>query len=141
MKYDLLNKEDIRAFNGKVDYCLLKGFRVELKHLKNSRTVKQNASLHKFFMIISDELNELGMEYIYFGLKGAEISLRYTPDLVKMFFWKPIQVALFDFDSTTKLTTEQMNQIIDVIVKFFGDKGIIVEFPSEESYNKNNFDN
>jgi len=34
-----------------------------------------------------------------------------------------------------------MNQIIDVIVKFFGDKGIIVEFPSEESYNKNNFDN
>jgi hypothetical protein len=92
-------------------------------------------------MIISEQLNELGMEYIYFGLKGAEISLRYTPELVKMFFWKPIQVALFDFDSTTKLTTEQMNQIIDVIIKFFGDKGIIVEFPSEESYNKNNFDN
>jgi hypothetical protein len=83
--------------------------------------------------MISDQLNELGMEYIYFGLKGQEISLTYTPELVKTFFWKPIQLALFETESTTKLTTEQMNRIIDIIIKFFGDKGVVIEFPCYEN--------
>ena len=62
-------------------------------------------------------------------------------ELVKKFFWKTIQLALFDFDTTTKLNTEQINKISDVIIKFFGDRGIVIEFPSEEYMNKNNFDN
>jgi hypothetical protein len=133
MKYSLKNASDIKEFNKEVDYLLLKGAEVELKHLKNTRTLQQNKSLHLFFTMITEELNELGMEYIYFGLKGQELSLMYTPELVKMFFWKPIQVALFDIESTTKLTTDQMNKIIDVIVKFFGDKGVIIDFPSMDN--------
>ena len=133
MKYSLTKKDDIREFNNRVDYLLLKGAEVELKHLKNTRTLQQNKSLHLFFTMITEQLNELGIEYRYFGLKGQELELMYTPELVKLFFWKPIQVALFDFESTTKLTTEQMNKIIDVIVKFFGDKGVVLEFPNIEN--------
>jgi len=138
MKYDLLNKEDIRAFNGKVDYCLLKGKKVDLTV---PRTGNQNSSLHLFFTMIAEQLNELGQEFCFTGITGKELSIPYTDVVVKHMFWKPIQKTMFDIDSTTKLDTSQLNQIINVFIKFFGDKGIIVEFPSEESYNKNNFDN
>jgi hypothetical protein len=133
MKYSLSILSEASDFKKQVEYLLLNGFKVELKRLKNTRSTDQNSSLHLFFTMISEQLNELGMEYIYFGLKGQEISLTYTPELVKTFFWKPIQLALFETESTTKLTTEQMNRIIDIIIKFFGDKGVVIEFPCYEN--------
>ncbi|MBL4703470.1 MAG: hypothetical protein JKY54_03055, partial [Flavobacteriales bacterium] len=57
---------------------------------------------------------------------------------VKEFIWKPIQNALFDIKSTTKLDTKEINEIIDVITKYFGDKGITVDFPSIESLTNKN---
>ena len=136
MIYDLKNMASRRDFEVYVDVCLLKGHKVELKRVKDKRSDQQNRSLHLFFTIISDHLNEIGQEYVYFGLKGKEISLPYTPELVKNFFWKPIQKALFETDSTTKLTTTQIDRIVDVITKFFGDKGVLIEFPSLESLEK-----
>jgi len=133
MKYSLKDKKEVKAFNNDVSYFIEKGAEVEIKEIKLTRSQKQNKSLHLFFTMISQQLNEIGIEYRYFGLKGQELSLMYTPELVKLFFWKPIQLALFDFESTTKLTTEQMNNIIDVIIKFFGDKGVLIEFPNIEN--------
>ena len=59
--------------------------------------------------------------------------MRYTPTLVKEFVWRPIQLTLFNIESTTKLDTKQMNEVIDVITKFFGDRGIVLPFPSIET--------
>lgn len=97
------------------------------------RTKAQNSALHQYFNMISTELNEMGAEFHYTGLRGVDLSTRYTPTIVKDFFWRPIQLALFDIESTTQLDTRQMNEIIDVITKFFADKGINIQFPSEES--------
>ena len=133
MIYDLKNKPELRDFEQKVIHLKATNKIVELKEKKNTRTLQQNRSLHLFFTMISDQLNELGIEYRYFGLKGQELSLMYTPELVKMFFWKPIQKALFDFESTTQLNTDEMNKIIDVIIKFFADKGVLIEFPCIEN--------
>jgi len=132
MNYDLSDKKDLRAFEVESDIFTVRKSLVELKEVKRNRTTQQNSALHKFFVLISEQLNELGMEYRYFGLKGQEIYLKYTPELVKMFFWKPIQVALFNYESTTKLNTKEMNEIIDIIIKFFGDKGVLIEFPNRE---------
>ena len=100
--------------------------------LSKKRTTKQNSSLHLFFDLISFALNELGQEFCYTGVKGFNLTTRYTPLIVKEFFWKPIQITLFDIESTTKLNTQQMNEVIDVIVKFFGEKGVFIEFPNNE---------
>lgn len=100
--------------------------------IKQVRTNKQNASLHKFFTMISEQLNELGQEFCYVGITGKELSMPYTPHIVKEMFWKPIQITLFEFESTTKLDTFQINQIVDVFVKFFADKGVEVFFPCED---------
>ena len=133
MKYDLQIKSELNNFESEVIHFKALGKIVELKAIKNTRSLQQNKALHLFFTMISNQLNGLGVEFIYNGLKGQEISLMYTPDLVKSFFWKPIQIALFDFESTTKLTTDEMNRILDVIIKFFGDKGVLIEFPSIET--------
>ena len=106
---------------------------VELKAVKITRTSRQNSALHKYFEFISNELNDLGLEFQHNGLNDNVFSMRYTPTLVKEFVWRPIQLTLFNIESTTKLDTKQMNEVIDVITKFFGDRGIVLPFPSIET--------
>ena len=105
-------------------------------HENKVRTSQQNKALHVFFKIVSDQLNEMGAEFTYTGIKGVEMSLRYTPTLIKETLWKPIQSALFGFDTTTKLDTKQINEVVDVINKFFSERGVSVDFPSIEQINE-----
>lgn len=133
MKYDLSIPDNLKDFKFKVEYLIANKKKVDLKAVKITRTLKQNSALHKYFTFICDELNEMGLEFQYIGIRGKQFGMRYTPDIVKNFFWRPIQIALFDIETTTKLDTKQMNEIIDVITKFFGDKGIVIPFPSIEN--------
>ena len=130
MEYDLENINELSDFIYKTKYLMENKKIVELKEIKLTRTGKQNKALHKYFTFIADELNELGMEFNYFGVSGKQLSMRYNGKIVKEYFWKPIQLALFEIESTTKLNTTQMNEIIDVVTKFFADKGVIIPFPS-----------
>ena len=108
------------------------GKTIELKGLSDNRTAKQNRALHKFFVLVSDQLNEMGLEFQYIGLKGDTLGTRYSPNIVKEYFWRPIQIALFNIESTKDIDTKQINEVVDVISKFFGDKGVVIEFPSIE---------
>lgn len=136
MILDLKNKLELNKAVTRFNYLVGKKSNIELKELSNKRTSLQNRSLHKFFVLISEELNELGMEFEYSGIKGADFSTRYTPSIVKDFFWKPIQRTMFTIESTRDIDTKQINEITDVIVKFFGDRGVYVEFPNRESLNE-----
>lgn len=133
MILNLQNEQERRKFDEHSKKLLEKKCKVEIKEIKKTRSTRQNSALHLYFTLISNELNEMGAEFNYTGLKGMAISTRYTPDIVKDFFWRPIQETLYKFKSTTKLTTEQINEIVDVISKFFAEKGVNLEFPSIES--------
>ena len=98
-----------------------------------TRSTAQNRSLHLYFSFISNELNELGIQYQYTGISGKTFELRYTSDLVKNFIWRPIQMSMFNKKSTTQLTTKEMNDIIDVITNFFAERGIVLDFPSMDT--------
>ena len=136
MIFNLQNENEADEFKNKSAFYLNNGHTVDLIKKMNTRTTKQNSALHMLFTIISSQLNEMGMEFKYFGLKGQLIHLRHTPHLVKEMVWKPIQRALFDVESTTKINTEQINEIVDVLAKYFGEKGIVIEFPSKEQLKK-----
>lgn len=97
----------------------------------NTRTNKQNAALHKFFKMLSDQLNELGQTFHYSGFNGDDMELMFTEYIIKEFMWKHIQMTLFNTSSTTKLTTDQIDKILDVITNFYSKKGIPVVFPSK----------
>ena len=130
MKYDLTREDELTAFKYKVQYLVENKKKVEIKQVRESRTTQQNSSLHLYFTFIANELNDLGMEFQYFGVTGKALSMKYTPHIVKDYFWKPIQLTLFNVDTTTKLDTNQMNNIIDIVTKFFADKGVVIPFPS-----------
>lgn len=135
MMYNLENKAEHNPFLAEVDKMLLFKKMVELKEIKKTRSNLQNRALHLFFTMISDNLNELGQTFNYTGLKGQEMDIMFTPELVKETLWKPLQKALFKIESTTKLNTGQINEIVDVIVKYFGEKGILIEFPHDSFKN------
>lgn len=136
MILDLKNKLEVNKAVTRLTYLIQKESTIELKQLSDKRSSLQNRSLHKFFVVIADELNELGMEFQYFGLKGEVLSTRYTTNIVKNHFWRQIQKTLFNIESTKDINTKQINDITDVIVKFFGDKGVYIEFPNRESLNE-----
>ncbi len=131
MKEDI-NNETLTGIIERLYQVKNKGYNVEITQPK--RSTLQNSALHLYFTIISTELTNLGITFNYSGIKGQNYEMPYTSEIVKNFIWKPIQIALFDFESTTKLTTNNINTIVDVITKFFAEKGIQIIFPSIASF-------
>lgn len=129
--YNFREEKDIIKARKYLEKLIKAGSRCKMEET-NTRTAKQNSALHLFYTMIANELNELGLEYKYTGITGKTFELRYTTDLVKDFIWRPIQRVLFKIESTTKLNTQQINEIVDVIIKFFGDQGIVLKFPNIE---------
>ncbi len=132
MQFDLTNIVDLTDAKIRFKKLIELGKTIELKAFSDNRSSKQNRALHKLFTIMSEQLNEMGLEFNYDGVTGKKLSTRYTPDVVKNYFWRPIQMALFDIESTKHINTVQINEIVDVISKFFGERGVVIEFPSVE---------
>lgn len=135
MILNLQNETEANKAKDKLNHFIKTGKSIDLIEKKNTRTTRQNSALHLLFTIISSQLNEMGVEFQYFGLKGQVLSVRHNPHLVKEHVWKPIQKALFDIESTTKINTEQINEVVDVLAKYFGERGIVIQFPSREQLN------
>ncbi len=132
MKYNANNEEDTIKAKKRISYLIEKRKKFEIKELTENRTSLQNRALHKFFLMIAFSLDHLNLEFNYTGIKGMGFSTPYTANIVKNFFWRPIQIALFDIKSTKDINTKQINDIVDVIVKFFGEKGVVIEFPNKD---------
>jgi hypothetical protein len=110
------------------------GATVEIKHVKQTRSSRQNAALHLYFTFCSNALNESGIEFCYRGLKGMDIEIPWNGELFKTMIWKPIQITLFEFESTTKLKTSEINQILDVLTRHFASIGLQINFPNQFDY-------
>ena len=110
---------------------LAKKYKLKITKVNSKRTITQNRALHLFFKMIAIELNRLGMTFNYTGLKGLEMEMPYNELLVKQIIWRQIQLTLFEIESTTELDTMQINSILEVLSKFFGDRGVSIHFPSK----------
>lgn len=133
----------IEAINNVASLDLNDKFMVKIVK-KNNRTIKQNRALHLFFKWIAKELNDLGMTFVFRGLKGVKIEIPYTETLVKESIWKPIQKTLFDINSTRDLDTFKINTILDVLTNFFAESGVSITFPNKidqiaQDMSKHNF--
>jgi len=133
MIFNLENSNEVYLFSEQVKWLIENKKVCELKKVDKPRSNRQNKALHLYFTHLSNELNQLGITFNYRGLKGLEMEMRYTPDLVKEMIWKPIQQTLFKKESTTKLNTLEMNEIITILNKFFSERGVYIAFPSIET--------
>jgi len=95
------------------------------------RTSQQNRSLHLYFTLLADELNQAGYDMKRTLKPGIDIP--WSPATVKEYLWKPIQNAQLMKDSTTELTTKDIDIVYDTLNRHLSEKtGVHVEFPSNE---------
>lgn len=100
-------------------------------------TPQLNKALHLYLQFVADAFNELGMEYEHDDLHLKGVTSRYTKEIVKEKLWRKVQITMFGCKSTTKLTSKDANEIIDCITKYFGNKGIVIEFPKIKENDQN----
>jgi len=83
-----------------------------------------------YFTFIAETLNDHGLYLQTMDLFGLPVEKPWDKDLVKEFIWKPIQKTLFDIESTTKLKTNELDVIINVLTNHFAKLELSVNFPS-----------
>lgn len=115
--------EGLEEYNGK---------EVEVKEIKNTRSLSQNNSLHLYFKLLSDELNHAGFDMRQ--VIRENLNIPWTPESVKTYLWHPVMKSMFNINSTRELTTPMINDIYDVINKTIGERcKIHISFPSIET--------
>ena len=132
--YNLSTSEGFNKAFESFTYLKTKGAIIEINEIKPTRTSLQNRTLHLYFTFCAEALNEAGFEFSYRNIKGMEIEIPWSGEMFKEYVWRPIQKTLFDFESTTKLNTAQINAILDVLTRHFANLGLSVQFPNQFDY-------
>lgn len=98
---------------------------------EKQRTILQNKALHKLFELMAKSLNDAG--YDMRKTLKPEIEMPWNKETIKEYVWKPIMKAQLNKTSTTEMTTKEVNEVFETILRHFGDKfGLEVPFPSIE---------
>ena len=99
------------------------------KKPEEQRTDKQNASMHLYFRLLAEALNEHGLDMKTVLKPGVEIP--WNERMVKEFLWRPIQKVMTDKDSTTELNTVGPSDVHKVLDRMLAEKfGVSVDWPS-----------
>lgn len=95
------------------------------------RTVQQNRALHLWCEQLAQTLNDSGHD-MRRTLKPA-IDIPWSGETVKEYMFKPIMRAQLNKQSTTQLTTKEIDEVLNTISKHLGETiGVYQEFPSVE---------
>ena len=98
---------------------------------KKLRTIAQNKAMHLWFTMLAGEFSDAGLDMK--RVLKPEIEIKWTPQAVKQYIWKPVQEAMMIKKSTTELNTDEVTKIYEVINRHTAEKhGISVPFPSIE---------
>jgi hypothetical protein len=98
-----------------------------------TRTSKQNASLHVYLRSVSDALNDAGYSVEKFFKPGYQVPFNETT--VKTEIWHTMQVAVSGKDSSSDLTPAEVVEVFDRLNAVLAGKGIHVPWPSRDSKN------
>lgn len=105
---------------------------METEKEKKLRTLCQNKALHLYFTMLADEFSDAGLDMK--RVLKPEIAIKWTPEAVKEYLWKPIMEAMFQKKSTTELNTNEITKVYEVLNRHSAEKfGIGIQFPSVES--------
>jgi len=95
---------------------------------QENRTERQNSAMHLWFRQISEELNDCGCWVRHPFSDTLEIP--FTDVLVKEMLYKPIIKAMYDKNSTGKLTVRELSESAEVLVRWLSEhRRVYVPFP------------
>jgi hypothetical protein len=103
------------------------------KHIATQRTTAQSNALHLFYTMLSEALNNAGLDMRTVLKESYDLS--WTPESVKAHLWKPIQKAMYGIESTRELTKTggEIQKIHETIMRGLAEKfGLdYIEFPND----------
>ena len=95
------------------------------------RTGQQNKSLHKYCSMLSQDLNDSGLDMKKVLKPEIDIPWDKEGKAAKNHLWRPIQIAMGLPDSTADLTTIEVNKVYEVLSRHLSEKfNITTPFPS-----------
>ena len=101
--------------------------------IDKQRTIQQNRALHKYCAELAQELNNAGVS-VEAVMKNLEAD--FSMETVKM-MWRAFAKAKYGKESTTQLTSKEINEVYDEVNRHISQFGIYMSFPSQE--NTDNF--
>ena len=106
-------------------------FNVEFNSNKQ-RTQPQNAAIHVYCRQLGKACNDAGFDkQAVYSLMREGFSIPWDKTSIKSDLWHPIQSAMFQIDSTSKLERKQVSEVYMSLDKWTGEKlGLHVPFPS-----------
>lgn len=88
-----------------------------------TRTLTQNACLHKWCELIAETLNDAGFDQATFLEKvDYTLDVPWTKEAVKEIIWRPVQKAMTQVESTTEARTVDYIAIEQTIGHRIGEK-------------------
>ncbi len=108
------------------------GEEIDLDKAKpKKRTNRQNNSLHLYLTMLSQALNDAGLDMKKTLKEDIEIPWDKHGRNAKEHLWRPIQEAVINVESTTDADTKGYNEVYEVLHRHMSDKhGINVLWPS-----------
>ena len=105
---------------------------IEIKNVGKKRSLLLNASMHFWFTLIANDLNDSG-QYMNLDFYKGKSQVSWTLNSIKEVFFRPIMVAMFGIESTTELTNKQTLEVVEEIHRILGETfQISVEFPNKD---------
>jgi len=111
-------------------------YEIAIKKKNGKRTLTQNGSLHRYFNILSVELNKNGLD----AGTVIKVPIEFDEKITKKYMFHPIMRALYpDIKSSKDLNTKQISIVYEHLNRLTAEKfGVSVQWPSR--FNFNSFD-
>lgn len=135
MEFQVINASKLKDYDGPVlvpvqgdisgypEYVLME------RKAEKQRTLTQNRAIHKYCSMLAKALNEAGWDMR--RVIKEEFDIPWTEESAKENIWRPVQVSLFNKESTTALERQEVSQVYEVINRNISEKtGVYVPFPT-----------
>jgi len=96
-------------------------------------TVKQNGSLHLWFTLCAEHLNNAGLPFEKKSVFGNKmIKMDWTLEIFKREVFKPTLLAMTSKESTQHQSIKEPDKVVSELYRFFSDHGVTLpEFPKK----------
>lgn len=102
-----------------------------LYYIKDTnRSDRQNNAMHLWFRQVAQELNDAG-HWVRHPFSDT-LEIPFTEVLVKEMLYKPVIKAMYEKESTAKLTPIQLSEAAEVLIRWLSEhKQVYVPFPQQ----------
>lgn len=107
---------------------------IKIVRLAKQRTDQQRKSIEVYCRELATALNDSGLDQRAVLAEMREgVEIPWGQESVKDTLWRRIQVAIIGKESTTKLSTDEVSRVYDVLNRWTGQTfGVSVPFPEKK---------